>query len=96
MAVITRDAHVAPGEVHDRMPACLTPEAYDAWLGEDLSPEQALHLLDEQSVRVAHELTHYEVSRDANSVRHNGPQLIRPLAEAGGADEDQEPTLEGL
>ncbi|MGT2425224.1 SOS response-associated peptidase [Amnibacterium kyonggiense] len=27
MAIITRAAHVAPGEVHDRMPACLSPRA---------------------------------------------------------------------
>jgi putative SOS response-associated peptidase YedK len=36
MAIITRDAHVAPGDVHDRMPACLTPDAYDDWLGDHL------------------------------------------------------------
>ncbi len=30
LAIITRDAHVAPGEVHDRMPAFLTPTATTA------------------------------------------------------------------
>ena len=29
MAILTRDAHVAPGEVHGRKPACLTPDVYD-------------------------------------------------------------------
>ncbi|MFC0678053.1 SOS response-associated peptidase [Lysobacter korlensis] len=80
VAIITRDAHVAPGEVHDRMPACLTPDAYDDWLGDHLSADQLLSLLDRSSAEVAHELTHWEVSRDVNSVRNNGPQLIEPLA----------------
>jgi putative SOS response-associated peptidase YedK len=78
-AIITRDSHVAPGEVHDRMPACLTPDAFDAWLDADLVPDDALALLDAESLEVAHSLTHYEVSKDANSVRNNGPQLIEPL-----------------
>jgi len=83
MAVITRDAHVAPGEVHDRMPACLTPDSYDEWLSDRLEPDELVALLDRESLDVAHELTHYEVSRDANSVRNNGPHLIQPLPEPG-------------
>jgi putative SOS response-associated peptidase YedK len=79
MAVITRDAHV----VHDRMPACLRPDAYEDWLSDRLSPEELVALLDRQSLDVAHELDHYEVSRDANSVRNNGPHLIQPLPEPG-------------
>ncbi len=76
MAIITRDAHVAPGEVHDRMPACLTPDAYDAWLGQDLKPGAALDLLESTSFEVAHEFGYYPVSRAVNSVRNNGPELI--------------------
>ena len=83
MAVITRDAHVAPGEVHDRMPACLTPEGYQQWLDESSSPEELVRLLDRESVDVADALEHFEVSREANNVRNNGPQLITPLPEPG-------------
>lgn len=79
MAIITRDAHVAPGEVHDRMPACLTPDAFDDWLSPDLEPKSALAILDRTSVEVAHELVHHEVSREVNSVRNDGAQLIDPL-----------------
>ncbi|MFD1720101.1 SOS response-associated peptidase [Amnibacterium endophyticum] len=82
MAIITRDAHVAPGEVHDRMPACLSPAGYEAWMAEDAEPDDLLALLHRESVAVAHTLEHYEVSRDANSVRNNGPGLIRPLPPA--------------
>ncbi|PZE78339.1 MULTISPECIES: SOS response-associated peptidase [unclassified Curtobacterium] len=80
MAIITRDAHVAPGEVHDRMPAFLTPDSYDAWLDDTLSPDQLLALLDRESHEVAHDLVQYEVSRAVNSVRNAGPQLIEPVA----------------
>jgi putative SOS response-associated peptidase YedK len=79
MAIITRDSHVAPGEVHDRMPACLTPDAFDDWLSKDLDADSALAILDRESLEVAAELTHYEVSKDVNSVRNTGPQLIDPL-----------------
>jgi putative SOS response-associated peptidase YedK len=79
MAIITRDAHVAPGEVHDRMPACLTPDAYDDWLGDHLPAEDLLKLLDRESLQVAHDLEHYEVTRDVNSVRKNRPDLVDPL-----------------
>jgi putative SOS response-associated peptidase YedK len=58
MAIITRDAHVAPGEVHDRMQACLTPGAYDDWLGAPLPVEDLLELLDRDSRQVAHNLEH--------------------------------------
>ena len=79
MAVITRDAHVAPGEVHDRMPACLTPDGYDEWLRADSSPDRLLRLLDEESIDVAATLTHYEVDRAVGDVRNNSPELIRPV-----------------
>ncbi len=79
MSIITRDAHVAPGEVHDRMPACLTPEAIDDWLGEGLDATELVALLDRSSFEVAHSLTHYEVSRDVNSPRNDYQELIEPL-----------------
>jgi len=80
LAIITRDAHVAPGEVHDRMPAFLTPDGYDDWLGGHLTSDQLLDLLDHESHEVANDLEQYEVSRAVNSVRNAGPQLIEPLA----------------
>ncbi|WP_268808543.1 SOS response-associated peptidase family protein [Plantibacter flavus] len=65
--------------VHDRMPACLTPDGYDDWLGDHLDTDQLLQLLDRESFAVAHDLTHYEVTRDVNNVRNTGPHLIEPL-----------------
>ncbi len=79
MAIITRDAHVAPGEVHDRMPACLTPDTYDDWLGNDLGTDDVLRMLDFASLEVAHQLTYYPVSKAVNSVKNDGPQLVEAL-----------------
>jgi putative SOS response-associated peptidase YedK len=82
LAIVTRDAHVAPGEVHDRMPAFLTPDGYDAWLDTGrggLGADELLSLLDHESHAVAAELEQYEVARAVNNVRNTGPQLIAPL-----------------
>jgi putative SOS response-associated peptidase YedK len=65
--------------VHDRMPACLTPDAYDDWLGDHLGTEELLKLLDRESLEVAHQLTHFAVSKAVNSVKNNGPELIQAL-----------------
>ncbi|ALD14387.1 SOS response-associated peptidase (plasmid) [Clavibacter capsici] len=79
MAIITRDAHEAPGEVHDRIPAYLTPDAYDNWLGDHLPAKDLLKLLNRESLQVANDLEHYEVSRDGNSMKNNRADLITPL-----------------
>ena len=82
MAIITRDAHVAPGEVHDRMPACLTPDSYDDWLGHHLGTDDLLKLLDRNALEVADQLTYYPVSKAVNASGKNksdGPQLIEPI-----------------
>ncbi len=79
MAIITRDAHVAPGEVHDRMPACLSPDGYEHWLDDSASPTDLLALLDAESAGVAGTLDHYEVDRRVGSVRENDPGLVAPL-----------------
>lgn len=78
-AIITRDAHLAPGEVHDRMPALLTPDGYDAWLHPASGSSQLLELLEHESRAAAQPLDHYEVSRDVNSVRNDAGYLIAPM-----------------
>lgn len=79
MAIITRDAHVAPGEVHDRMPACLTRDSYDDWLGDHVDNEDRLRMLDQTSLEVANHLIYYPVSKAVNSVRNDGPELVEPI-----------------
>jgi len=79
MAIITRDAHVAPGEVHDRMPSFLTPDSYDDWLGGHLDNDELLRMLELTSLEVAGELGYSAVSKAVNSVRNDGPDLIEPI-----------------
>jgi putative SOS response-associated peptidase YedK len=86
--IVTREARDASGEVHARMPAFLTREAYDEWLSpaklaSDADKERMLHLLDAVSTEVAATLTGYEVDRRVNNSRTVDPAdpgLIAPLA----------------
>ncbi|WP_403020653.1 SOS response-associated peptidase [Salinibacterium sp. GXW1014] len=87
MAIVTLDAHVAPGEVHDRMPAFVKRESMDDWLGGHLDPSERVELLQLSSRDVANELVYHPVSRAVNSVRNDGPQLVEPI------DETPEPAL---
>ena len=62
--------------IHDRMPAVLPEPAWDAWLdrnNEDLEELQSfLGPLPDGLLET------YEVSTEVNSVRNNGPHLVRP------------------
>lgn len=43
--IITTEPNITVGKVHNRMPAILKPEVETEWLNPDLTPEQALSLL---------------------------------------------------
>ncbi len=85
MAIITLDAHVTPGEVHDREPAFLTPDAIDDWLDSDFSSGDLIDLLKHSSEAIAEELEYFEVSRSVNKVQkskgvpNDGPELIERI-----------------
>jgi putative SOS response-associated peptidase YedK len=84
MAIVTLDAHVTPGEVHDREPAFLTPDAIDDWLGDGLESDELIDLLKHSSEAIADQLEFFEVSRSVNRVQkskgvpNDGPELIEP------------------
>ncbi len=82
MAIITLNAHVAPGEVHDRMPAFVTPDSYDDWLGDHLDVDDLLKLLNRSSLEVADQLSTFPVSKAVNAPgknKNDGPQLVEPI-----------------
>jgi putative SOS response-associated peptidase YedK len=93
-AVITREARDASGDVHDRMPAFLTPEVWSDWLNPQSitasTPAESgdkrramIDLLDRSSTAVAATMQTRLVDRRVNSVRAVDPQdptLIEPLA----------------
>ncbi|WP_406250356.1 SOS response-associated peptidase [Microbacterium sp. M] len=87
MVIVTRGARDAGGEVHDRMPAFLTPDALDQWLGpvklDRGGRENMLAILDESSAAVASTITQFVVDRKANNSRTvdpADPSVIAPVA----------------
>jgi putative SOS response-associated peptidase YedK len=86
--IITREARDASGEVHPRMPAFLTREAYDEWLSpaklaSDADKQRMLGMLEAVSGEVAASISSYEVDRRVNNSRAIDPAdpgLIDPLA----------------
>lgn len=71
--VITRKARDASGEVHDRMPAFLTPDTWDVWLTrEKLTGErkvETLAVLEHTSADVAATILEHIVDRKVNNSR---------------------------
>ena len=67
-----------PGElirpIHDRMPVILDRDAEPEWIGEDGDPDRLLALL-----RPTDELELTAVSTEVNDVKHDGPDLIKPV-----------------
>ena len=85
--VVTREARDAGGEVHDRMPAFLTPDAMDAWLEpvklDRGGRENMLALLDGSSTAVASTIEQYVVDRKVNNSRtvdRDDPSALAPVA----------------
>lgn len=85
--VVTREARDAGGEVHDRMPAFLTPEAMDAWLEpvklDRGGRENMLAMLDGSSTAIASTIEQYVVDRKVNNSRtvdRDDPTVIAPAA----------------
>jgi putative SOS response-associated peptidase YedK len=89
-AILTTSANAAMSQVHTRMPVILESTDWPAWLGETEAPPA--HLLRPAAEGV---LRIWPVSRAVNSVRNNGPDLLRqerpgalPLDSAGAVAPD--------
>jgi len=76
-AILTTEANEVLRPVHDRMPVILHPETYDEWLGEDIRNVSSLKelLMPYPSA----EMIAYPVSKDVNSPRNQGEDLISRL-----------------
>jgi putative SOS response-associated peptidase YedK len=77
-AIITTGASRSIAHIHDRMPAIISPDAFNFWLDPKVDGETALAL-----VAPAREGTveAYEVSAAVNRTANDGPQLVMPLSE---------------
>jgi putative SOS response-associated peptidase YedK len=71
--VVTREASDAGGEMHDRMPAFLTPDAMDEWLEpvklDRPGRENMLAALEGSSAAIASTIRQYVVDRKVNNSR---------------------------
>lgn len=75
--VLTTDAPDALGHIHPRSPVLLTPELAADWLDPALTdPARVRELL---AAVPEPRLEPTEVSTAVNNVRHNGPELVRPV-----------------
>ena len=75
--IITTEAADEVGHIHDRMPLVVPQENWAAWLDPSTKDKEELSPL--LSPAMAHHLDAYPVSTEVNDVRHNGPELVRPL-----------------
>jgi len=77
MAIITVPANKLMRSVHDRMPALLQPDDFDAWLDvKDVRDTEAVQLLRPAPERA---LGITAVSTAVNNVRAEGPGLLLPV-----------------
>jgi putative SOS response-associated peptidase YedK len=80
-AIITTQATDDVGQIHDRMPMVIAREHWADWL--DPGTTEPAQLQATMQPAMAGGLTSHPVSMAVNSVRNNGPELIRPVP--GGA-----------
>lgn len=73
--IITVDANDYLRDLHDRMPAILTPEDEKLWLSDDIPIYNCLKLLHPYP---SEKTKAYKVSKAVNNVRNNSPELIEP------------------
>jgi putative SOS response-associated peptidase YedK len=84
-AIITTEANRIVGQVHDRMPAILKPEAERGWLDLDTSLDDALELLQPYP---DHEMRAYEISTLINSLAHDALEILKPILAESVHEED--------
>ncbi len=73
-AIITLPAAPNIGMIHDRMPATIAHEVWDDWLDPDLSPIDAVMLMNSDPDLIAR-----AVGREVNSIRNNDSSLVASI-----------------
>lgn len=75
-AIITTEANVAMGVLHDRMPVILAEANWAKWLGEEPASEGELKALLEPCPSERIKL--WAVGKNVGNVRNDGPELVQP------------------
>jgi putative SOS response-associated peptidase YedK len=81
--IITTQAEDEVGQIHERTPMIVDPSVWGDWLDPASNDASSLHAL--LTPAASTKLETYPVAMDVNSVRNNGPGLIRPLVPAAGS-----------
>jgi putative SOS response-associated peptidase YedK len=72
--IITGEPGKVGGDIHDRQPVILAPDAWEEWLfGE---PGKAVELLEAANEP---DLVYYPVTKSVSSPKNNGPELVEPI-----------------
>ncbi len=78
-AIITTEANELMSTIHPRMPVILHARDYDRWLDTEETERLPLDLLrpfESEAMRM------YEANPKVNSIRNNGPEMMRAAAQA--------------
>jgi putative SOS response-associated peptidase YedK len=75
--ILTTGANSLVGDIHDRMPVIVAPDAYDLWLDPEAERVELYGLL---APYPEDEMEAYPVSRFVNSPSNNDPRCIEPAA----------------
>ena len=75
--ILTTGANSLVGEIHDRMPVIVAPDAYDVWLDPDSEGDELRGLL---APYPEDEMEAYPVSRFVDSPSNNDERCIEPAA----------------
>ena len=78
--IITTMPNELCGELHNRMPVILAPEAWPAWLGEE--PANGPRLKSLLAPYPSHGMICWPVSARIGNVKNNDPSLIEPVTAA--------------
>jgi putative SOS response-associated peptidase YedK len=74
-AILTRPATAPLRSIHDRMPAVLERDDFEAWLAAETPSEEALRLVLAREP----EISAYAISPHVNKPEHDDPGCIEPL-----------------
>jgi len=74
--ILTCEAGRKLKRLHDRMPVIVPEEAFDDWLGGEMTEPDAL---TKHAHRMADSLSIHAVSRKVNTPRHDAPDCILPI-----------------
>ena len=80
--VITTPSNDLVGQIHDRMPAILTPTAYDRWLGPEPNPHDLLITYSSEP------MTMWPITTRVNAPENDDPSLLDRVDEVAFDQKD--------